>query len=265
MAELDADMQLELGEDLGAELAELAEAVRIGPVPTAAVMAAGRRRKARRRTVALALGLAFLLPAGGLTVSAATSDPPEWASRPAGPGVFKPVTVSLGPITLLDGKVRKVTVTVLGEARTKAERERQIRLVEEREHMSPGEDPLLNGLSSYPHMGTWYYISYRSPGGAPVADKPRVLVRGKISGRPAYVIAPGGVVIGSAEGDYSKVEIDWGRWGKVSPDLISIPGVDRKFYAAVYPRKAVTTDVVVSLYDQQGGKVQGNMHSGRVR
>ena len=130
--------------ELGVALAEAADSVRIGPLPTAAVMAGGRRRRARRRAGVAALAtLAVLLPAGGFAVAVATDgegirSADRVAAPPAVPGLLTPLTVTLGSLKSPDGAVRKAEVTVYGAPRTKEESVRQIQLAEERGDLPRG-------------------------------------------------------------------------------------------------------------------------------
>ena len=171
---MEEERQSALETELGVALAEAADSVWIGPVPTAAVMAGGRRRRARRRAGVAALAtLAVLLPAGGLAVAVATDgegirSADRVAAPPAVPGLLTPVTVSLGTFKYPDGAVRKAEVTVYGAPRTKEESLRQIQLAEERGDLPRGlstaaknTEPGSEQAAHILHIGSiWYAASY---------------------------------------------------------------------------------------------------------
>ena len=254
---MEEERQSALETELGVALAEAADSVWIGPVPTAAVMAGGRRRRARRRAGVAALAtLAVLLPAGGLAVAVATDgegirSADRVAAPQAVPGLLTPVTVSLGTFKSPDGAVRKAEVTVYGAPRTKEESLRQIQLAEERGDLPRGCPLRPRTLS-------------RARNRLPTSCTSAALVRRLIhrGWRAACVLIvlrqsrgqqlPGrrwrrcrhrrgkhiGVWVGEVGSQYGAVEIGWGKQAKLRPRLVSVPGVAEKFYAAAIPEKA---------------------------
>ncbi|MGI5399392.1 hypothetical protein ACQEVG_08085 [Streptomyces sp. CA-135486] len=266
---MEEERQSALEMELGVALAEAADSVWIGPLPTAAVMAGGRRRRARRRAgVAALASLAVLLPAGGFAVAVATDgekirSADKVAARPAVPGLLTPVTVTLGTLKYPDGAVRKAEVTVYGAPRTKEESLRQIQLAEERGDVPRGwsiaakKVELGSPRASDLHLGTmWYASSYVEGGERHMFASSSASPEGSSSkgsvGGGAYSIRGKhiGVWVGSIGSDYGAVEIGWGKQAKVRPRLISVPGVAEKFYALAMPEKAGALHMTV--YDKEG-------------
>ncbi|MEU4495548.1 hypothetical protein OG729_27845 [Streptomyces sp. NBC_00210] len=255
--------------ELGVALAEAADSVRIGPLPTAAVMAGGRRRRARRRAGVAALAtLAVLLPAGGFAVAVATDgegirSADRVAAPPAVPGLLTPLTVTLGSLKSPDGAVRKAEVTVYGAPRTKEESVRQIQLAEERGDLPRGSSTAARNTEPGSaqdddlHLGTmWYAPSYMKGHERYTFATSLVSPEGTSTGRAASVGAGSagdhymGVWVGKVGSQYSAVEIGWGKQTKVRPRLVSVPGVSEKFYAAAIPERPGPFHI--TLYDKEG-------------
>ncbi|MFI1399242.1 hypothetical protein [Streptomyces sp. NPDC020681] len=249
---------------LGAGLAEAAEGVRIVPVPTAAVMAGGRRRRARRRAAVAALAVAALLPAGGFAVGAAMDDKGTRsadgvAARPTVPGLLTPVTVTVATLKYPDGAVRKAQVTVYGAPRTKEESLRQLKFAEQRGDVPRGwsegvEKRAKSGDARELLIGqNWYVIHYAE-------GKKRQLLSGpERDGRERHEDSSNtetirgkyvGVWVGAVGSLYSAVEIGWGPQPKVRPRLVSVPGIDVRFYAAAIPENPGRLHF--AYYDKEG-------------
>lgn len=268
---MEEERQSALETELGVALAEAADSVWIGPAPTAAVMAGGRRRRARRRAgVATLATLAVLLPAGGFAVAVATDgegirNGDKVAAQPAVPGLLTPVTVTLGTLKYPDGAVRKAEVTVYGAPRTKEESVRQIQLAEERGDLPPGLSPAARNTepgseraARILHIGSiWYVASYVEGGERHAftwsAASPEGSSAKGGSGGAAKTTSGGkyiGVWVGVVGSEYSAVEVGWGKQAKVRPRLVSVPGVAEKFYALAMPEKAGALHMTV--YNKEG-------------
>jgi hypothetical protein len=266
---MEEERQSALEMELGVALAEAADSVWIGPVPTAAVMAGGRRRRARRRAGVAALAtLAVLLPAGGFAVAVATDgegirSADRVADRSAVPGLLTPVTVTLGTFKYPDGAVRKAEVTVYGAPRTKEESLRQIQLAEERGDLPRGLSTAARNTQPSSaqddelRLGSmWYAASYIEGGERHMFSSSSVSPEGSSSqgsgGGGAYNRRGKhiGVWVGEVGSQYGAVEIGWGKQDRLRPRLVSVPGVADKFYAAAMPEKAGPFHI--TLYDKEG-------------
>ncbi|MFI9588382.1 hypothetical protein ACIHCQ_42895 [Streptomyces sp. NPDC052236] len=255
--ELDIELRAELAEELSADLAEAAEGVRVGPVPTAAVMAGGRRRRLRRRSVVTALALAVLLPAGGLTVAVATGGEETGsrggvAAQPAAPGVFTPVTGTVGTVKLPNGTTKKIEVTVYGAPGTATVMFKQLDFARERGDLwsKLPEDMLVPAPSRQPFAHMWFSVAFVE------GDKREPLPMGPISLHQtgSLHISPVDRTMGVGIAPRgSSVEVDWRKGQKARPRLVSVPGVDAvKFYIVAIPENVVNLQPIITFHNQEG-------------
>lgn len=213
-----------------------------------------------------ALALAVLLPASGLTVAVATGGE-ETGSRggvaaqpaPAAPGVFTPVTGTLGTVKLPNGTTKELTVTVYGGASTRAEADQQLALVQERGDMWPvaGADgkPVLHLPVSPGTM--WYSFAFvEGDQRVPWLQAFQPEKENQHPEKENLYLGTGdkGTGVGTVGSKYSAVELDWGKGEKDRPRLVSVPGVDAvKFFVTTMPEGVADfQQPSMTVYNQEG-------------
>ncbi|MGW2278742.1 hypothetical protein [Streptomyces sp. NPDC001770] len=225
------------GTDISKLLADAARGVRIEHAPVDAIVVGGRRRRSRRRAAGAAAGALAVVCAAGILTSASLREDSGVASVAAVPDSVPRPTTEVIASGQLDGTPWTLSVDIWKRADDADEASRAWNAMKEAEY----PDPLRAGGAGGPqlvHTG-WFFANLKVGERRSFVDDGALIGAGDRTVETSWgKLAPTGsgwFVFGRTAPGVRAVICVWDDGRKASPQLWTVAGTDRRFFAIEAP------------------------------